>query len=276
MRIIFCFLVAAGLWLSNSLSIAEQEIPPISASIVVDPIERSADTLLIGIKFKINPGWHIYWKYPGDSGLPTQVRVSAPKGSTVSETLWPTPVRFIQAGGLQGIGYEGEAVLLNRLTVPVAARTEPIKIQARWVGCSQKICVPGKAEFSLVTQDILKNSSITVADLGPWEDKTARALTDNIGKVTTAATRSNLNNKVSNHELVFEWSKSTTQVDWLPVLPRNFKISNLKIETLGKKTVVNFQLERLDSESMNLKELEGEVIISSAASRLSYSHKFNL
>jgi len=276
MRIMFSLLVAAGLWLFNSPAIAEQEAPPISASIVVDPLERSADTLLIGIKFKINPGWHIYWKYPGDSGLPTQVRVSVPKGSTVSETLWPTPVRFTQAGGLQGIGYEGEVVLLNRFTVPAAVRKEPIKIQARWVGCSQKICVPGKAEFSLIAQDILKNSAITVADLGPWENKIARALTDNFGKVTTAATLSNLNSKVSNHELVFEWNKAATQVDWLPVLPRNFKISNLKIETLGKKTVVNFQLERLDSESMNLKELEGEVIISSASSRHSYSHKFNL
>ena len=31
---------------------------------------ESADTLRAGIEIKLQPGWHTYWRYPGDSGVP--------------------------------------------------------------------------------------------------------------------------------------------------------------------------------------------------------------
>jgi len=35
---------------------------------------------MLGFKFTIAPGWHIYWKNPGDSGLPTEVKLNLPEG----------------------------------------------------------------------------------------------------------------------------------------------------------------------------------------------------
>ena len=28
----------------------------------------SDETILVGLKFKLNPGWHTYWENPGDAG----------------------------------------------------------------------------------------------------------------------------------------------------------------------------------------------------------------
>ena len=33
-----------------------------------DIIKTSEDTYLVGVKFRLDPGWHTYWINPGDSG----------------------------------------------------------------------------------------------------------------------------------------------------------------------------------------------------------------
>ncbi|MCH8241155.1 MAG: thiol:disulfide interchange protein, partial [Planctomycetes bacterium] len=34
----------------------------------------------VGIRFKLSPGWHIYWQNSGDSGLPPRVEWNLPNG----------------------------------------------------------------------------------------------------------------------------------------------------------------------------------------------------
>src|ERR1700685_4419029 len=47
----------------------------------------------VGILYKIEPGWHIYWKYSGDSGIPTKIEWQLPAGFTVGDLRWPLPIR---------------------------------------------------------------------------------------------------------------------------------------------------------------------------------------
>ena len=48
-------------------------------------IISSYDTILdqkelyLGLHFKLEPDWKIYWKHPGDSGLPPKDKSTAPK-----------------------------------------------------------------------------------------------------------------------------------------------------------------------------------------------------
>ena len=37
----------------------------------------------LGVLYRIEPGWHIYWKYPGDSGIPTKIEWQLPQGFTI-------------------------------------------------------------------------------------------------------------------------------------------------------------------------------------------------
>lgn len=112
---------------------------------LVNDYRPGAASFLVGVHLQIEPEWHIYWKYPGDAGLATSVKWTLPEGFTVSELMWPVPVRFQQEGDVEGIGYEEEVVLLARVTPP-PGWSSPVTIGAdvRWLAC-EATCVPGKA-----------------------------------------------------------------------------------------------------------------------------------
>ena len=48
-------------------------------------------TVWVALRQQIEPGWHTYWRNPGDSGLATSVSWVLPKGVTAGELQWPTP-----------------------------------------------------------------------------------------------------------------------------------------------------------------------------------------
>lgn len=103
----------------------------------------------VGVRFTPEPGWHTYWRNPGDSGLPPSVDWQFPAGFTVEETVWQQPHRIL-AGPLVTFGYEGETFLLYRIRSPVdvfPAEEIPLSAKVKWLTCKE-ICIPGTATFS--------------------------------------------------------------------------------------------------------------------------------
>jgi len=78
-------------------------------------VAPAAGELRLGLEFRTDPGWHVYWKNSGDAGYPPAVRWSG-RGIASPELRWPAPRRFDLPGGLVTYGYEGEVIY------PVAAR----------------------------------------------------------------------------------------------------------------------------------------------------------
>ena len=103
----------------------------------------------IGIRFQIDPDWHIYWKNPGDSGEPPSVRWSLPGGITAGPIRWPVPIRVFTAH-LASYAYEGEIVLPVTLRAPKTLARSPVTIRAdvSWLVCKED-CIPGDATLSL-------------------------------------------------------------------------------------------------------------------------------
>src|ERR1700683_3237285 len=67
----------------------------VQASFVADVTGVAAGKpFAVGVLLKIDPGWHIYWKNPGDAGLPTLVKWDLPSGYSVGDLSYPTPPRF--------------------------------------------------------------------------------------------------------------------------------------------------------------------------------------
>ena len=104
----------------------------------------------IGILYKIEPGWHIYWKYSGDSGIPTKIEWQLPAGFKVGDLQWPLPVRDKEPGDLEVLAYDSDVLLFADVEAPATLPPGPITIQAKtnWLVC-QNLCVPGKAQLSL-------------------------------------------------------------------------------------------------------------------------------
>jgi len=103
----------------------------------------------LAIHMRTNPGWHGYWLNPGDAGLPMEVEWRLPPGFAVEPLRYPVPSRLTVAGIMNYV-YERDYAVLVRLKVPANARgTVPIRASARWLACTDKVCVPESGSFAL-------------------------------------------------------------------------------------------------------------------------------
>ncbi|WP_326541343.1 protein-disulfide reductase DsbD family protein [Pseudorhodoferax sp.] len=105
----------------------------------------------VGLSITHKPEWHTYWKNPGDSGLPTELRWQLPAGVQAGEVAWPVPHK-IPIGPLANYGYENTVLLPVPLTVgpdfqPQGGQLQ-VKLSASWLVC-RKECIPEEGEFTL-------------------------------------------------------------------------------------------------------------------------------
>ena len=107
--------------------------------------------LWVGLQIQHQPGWHTYWKNPGDSGLPTQLNWTLPAGATAGATLWPTPKK-IAVANLANYGFEGIVMLAAPVTVSESFQSPSgefvINLKAQWLVCKTE-CIPEEGEFTL-------------------------------------------------------------------------------------------------------------------------------
>lgn len=104
----------------------------------------------VAVWFQLEPGWHNYWRNPGDSGIPTTVSWQLPEGFQAGPVQWPIPHR-IEAVTLTDYGYSGDPALLVEVTPPShlpSGRSVTLKARVDWLVCAD-ICLPAHEEVSL-------------------------------------------------------------------------------------------------------------------------------
>jgi len=151
-RIIFSifFLLTAGLPALAVSSSADtdhvhvQLLPPEGVLYIGEPFTNE-----VGLYFKLEPGWHIYWKNPGDAGLPPRIQWTLPAGITAGPLLFPAPKR-LALGPLMDYGYEGEVLFPLKIHVDNNVKATPVTLHAKvdWLVCRES-CIPGKAELEI-------------------------------------------------------------------------------------------------------------------------------
>jgi thiol:disulfide interchange protein DsbD len=105
--------------------------------------------LLVALRLKAAPGWHTYWRNPGDSGQPTSLEWRLPAGFTAGPIRWPVPKRM-PIGQLANYGYEGEVLLPVEIRVPADAKGKArLAARAKWLVCDPERCIPESGEVSL-------------------------------------------------------------------------------------------------------------------------------
>ncbi len=149
------------LWVAAMLSV----LSPAPAALAQVPQQRHIATDLIAetdrpvvgttvslaIQMSPEPGWHGYWKNPGDSGIEPNVSWTLPRGAAAGPLEYPVPERLI-VGGLMNYVYEGPYALLVKLKVPdgLAPGTPlPIRGKFDYLVCTREICVPESADLAL-------------------------------------------------------------------------------------------------------------------------------
>ena len=132
-------------------------------------------TVYVALRQKIQPDWHTYWKNPGDSGEPTNIKWTLPAGWTAGPFVWPAP-RKLPTGPLMNYGYEGEVLLPMAMTAPADAKpgeTVTLKAAAGFLVCKD-VCIPEDASLQL-TLPVTAAPAAPDPEWGPAIDRTLAA-----------------------------------------------------------------------------------------------------
>ncbi len=199
----------AMLWLVVGLlsvtAFADQDTGPVQRDHIEAELVAAVTSVQPGTSFTVglrllpDPGWHTYWKNPGDSGLPTEIRWTLPEGAVAGEIDWPYPGPM-PMGHLVNYGYKDEHLLPVTIEVPAdfpLDRDFVIEADAEWLVC-EEICIPGDARLQL---------SLPVKDQSP--------------EINT------------DHRRLFEWAENRQPepVDWPAVFSIEGGQLSLQIET---------------------------------------------
>jgi thiol:disulfide interchange protein/DsbC/DsbD-like thiol-disulfide interchange protein len=125
--------------------------PRATATLVADAAAVApGEAFRAGLRLRLAPGWHTYWRNAGDAGAPTEIALSLPPGAEAGPIAWPAPER-IEYGPLVNFGYKGEVLLPLRVSVPATLSPGDafrIEAEAGWLVC-EEVCIPEEGRFTL-------------------------------------------------------------------------------------------------------------------------------
>jgi len=114
---------------------------------------KAGESVLLGLRMKIEPGWHTYWVNPGESGMKPAIEWKLPAGFGPVRVGFPFPHAF-QAGEMLSYGYEGEVVFPVWIDWPEKLTELPTEltfgVQMRWLTCSADACLPGYTNTAII------------------------------------------------------------------------------------------------------------------------------
>jgi DsbC/DsbD-like thiol-disulfide interchange protein len=122
----------------------------IKADLIAESAAPPGGEVTLAIRMRPDPGWHGYWRNPGDAGLGMTLDWKLPPGARAGEPRYPVPDTLLIAGLMNHV-YEHDYAVLVTLTLPADSRPGtmlPIALKADWLACTDKICVPERAELS--------------------------------------------------------------------------------------------------------------------------------
>ncbi len=102
------------------------------------------------LHIKMQPGWHTYWKNPGDSGTSPILTWTLPNGFVAGEIQYLAPDREA-VGPLVDYAYSNDAYYLVAITPPPVLSdktTAILALKANWLVCKD-ICIPESGDLSL-------------------------------------------------------------------------------------------------------------------------------
>ncbi len=156
----------------------DQGKPRVRATLVTDAgMLTAGESFAAGVRLELDPGWHVYWKNPGQSGLSTKVELAS-ANVDFDPLVWPTPEVFVdRTGTITTYGYADEVLLWAPARVLKEARGGiEITAQVDLLACAE-VCIPGRVVLRRVLP--LGQSASSDADTAPlfarYRDRLPRA-----------------------------------------------------------------------------------------------------
>jgi DsbC/DsbD-like thiol-disulfide interchange protein len=208
---------------------------------------KPGEEFTLGVRLTIKPKWHIYWKYPGDSGMPTTVKwklpdSSASQSASQPELRFPLPVRFDQPGDVIGYGYKDEVLLTARVKAPdgPVGSTHEYVADVSWLVC-EDVCIPGDALVKL-SIPLAEQTTLASQELfAKWSGQ----LPQPADAASTALKNTQLQ-RVGERQFQaqVEWPQDQPpkDVQWFPLPPGGSGVEDAQIKSEANRSVLTFAL----------------------------------
>lgn len=216
-----------------------------------------ADKITLAIDIKLAPHWHVYWKNPGDSGLPVRIEWDVPEGFEIGDIQWPTPDK-ISYDILVNYGYYNQAVLLQTLKTPDTLPAGKITLTAtvNMLVCND-ICIP---ETSTISIDLNNPDDLDTDNSASIEDAYSK-----IAKPINGAFLYSESEKILHLSLIPEdrtlLNEATAEnLEFFPLdwgIINHLAMPNVQIED----GVITINHERGDQALSEIKEMKGLLVI---------------
>lgn len=192
---------------------------------------ESGGTFLLGVHFDIRPGWHIYWRNPGEAGVATEIRWRLPDRAQAGALQWPLPIGFAQSGDIPGYGYEDSVVLASEISTSGGLDEDSeVGAMVSWLACKD-VCVIGSAELARTLSKVpVDEAFVSRADQLP----DALDGDDPPFEVTTGGGLSE-----GRLSLWLRWRLTPQTVEWFPDPAEGLEVKQVKVQTRGGLTRID-------------------------------------
>ncbi len=111
------------------------------ARATIEAIGVSGGTARVLVTLSVDPGWHVSWRNPGETGLPTRFAWSLPAGVRVETVTWPVPaVAFTPVGTTHTL--EGDVPWLVSFRIDGASASDRLLGLTLRYGVCRDVCIP--------------------------------------------------------------------------------------------------------------------------------------
>jgi thiol:disulfide interchange protein/DsbC/DsbD-like thiol-disulfide interchange protein len=157
-RLLFFVMTLIMPVLSSSEAQAELKHQAKYVQIGIEDIQTNQQNYWV-VTITNQPGWHTYWKNPGDAGLPIDLKFfNGTEQLSLTELEWPTPKRYIEQGNLWAYGYSDTNYFFFHISKEELNKLENqnITLKAKWLVCMD-ICLPEQThiEFKIKNAQIV-------------------------------------------------------------------------------------------------------------------------
>lgn len=203
---------------------------------------KPGQPFMVGVRFKIERSWHVYWINPGESGQATTLEWQFPQGYKVGHVEYPVPDNIPLPGGVKCYGYTDEVMLMATVTPPTDAQvgTEvPFSVKATWLVCAD-VCIPGKRALA---------GKLTVAnEAAPANEEVFKQWNDRLPVRDIAKLKGVVKNAKWSQpngdgpvELVVSWNNQPpANIEWFVGTPDSVLLKDAKAATSGSESKFTF------------------------------------
>ncbi len=145
--------------------------------------ESNPSEILLGLKVNLSPKWKIYWRNPGDAGLPPEINFNNAHNIKSAKLLFPNPKRF-DFFGIETFGYEKKVIFPLEIILEQQEQVMSGPLEFNAQVCSD-ICVPVTHKFNLNKINLNHESKILLEEINTYKNQVPKLAEQNLKLISS-------------------------------------------------------------------------------------------